>query len=266
MKDTEPTGVATKDSAGCRRLDFIEKDELIGSKQPAFLEVHLKLLRALYADESADASMDALVFVSIESFLKNRQRLLRGKEESLRLKGVHQQVCKVADAEQRQRQIASNNSDQAAASRKRKSVSPRHASPMMLSFSMQSPLMMMHGETTREPFGLVARLLQSRSHGCHQQFQQEVVTFKPLLEAAKQEIAKLEQQLAQTRSARNVRTSQALEGLLSTSSPRQLDVTDTTESSVLGFDLYEQSLLAEASYKVKLWSVLAGDLDRILFG
>ena len=88
------------------------------------------------------------------------------------------------------------------------------------------------------------------------------------METAKQEIAKLEQQLAQTRSARNVRTSQALEGLLSTNSPRQLDATtDTAEStSVLGFDLYEQSLLAEASYKVKLWSVLAGDLDRILFG
>jgi hypothetical protein len=249
--------VASDSDLDGRRLDFSDKPESNLTEQ-FFLLVHVTILRALYAD-TAKPSLEAPPFRTIQDFVNNRERLLKAKEVTLHLKGVYDQALQVSEAEKRKPQQSSTG-DQTL-SRKRKSTSPRHASTM-LSLSMHSPLSLMHSEKTKEPFGLVARLLHLRYTSSYQQFQQETDQYKELFEATKQEIASVEQALLLARSKLDEQTSGTLERLLSTNNGF-LEL-DATYKKLSGSDSKVHSQLIELTYKVKLWKLLAHDLKQLL--
>jgi hypothetical protein len=259
------TTATASDNPHIRRLEFAANEE---TRKQSFLAVHLQLLKALYANNEATngyttaTAVEDNVFDMILLFLDERDRLILAKKETLRRRGIYEEAAKVAEPDEKNDDDANPSAVQSSthSTLKRKSFSPR-PSPVL---SMQSPHLRASNWETNEPFKVVARLLQLRSTECSKQFQNDTDRFRPLLHAARQEIKSLEEQMEALQAAVNANASNVLEKLLSTSSfDHENDAASTTEPGSES-PLTSASHLAESGYKIKLWKLLARDIEQLL--
>jgi hypothetical protein len=220
-----------------------------------------------------DGPIDPSLWKMAESFLIQRSSLAKNKQEATRLQGIHQET--VIFMEEGDSRLDFHKKNSTGVSTTDASVSPvqqyrRLHSPILSNASQYaSPTNKAKSTARSTSFGIVSRLLQRRSKSANKAYQKQIHPFQPLLQQTCYLVKRLQDMLKVHKDAQLAKDQAATNELLtsaimpSQSSQHQSTVLSGVKNDSLSSPSEdERCRLVRLQTKLKLWSLLAQDLNR----
>jgi hypothetical protein len=224
-------------------------------------------------DKWDDGPIDPSIWKMAESFLIQRSSLAQNKKEATRLQGIHQETIVFMEEGESRLDFHKNNST--GVSTAEQSVSPvqqyrRLHSPILSNASQYaSPTNKAKSTARSTSFGIVSRLLQRRSKSANRAFQKQIDPFQPLAQQTCYLVKKLQDMLKVHKDAQLAKDQAATNELLTSAiMPSQSSQHQSTllsggnNNSLSSPSEDERCRLVQLQTKLKLWSLLAQDLNR----
>jgi hypothetical protein len=222
-----------------------------------------------------DGPIEMSVWKVAKSFLIQRRSLAQNKQEATRLQGIYQET--IVFMQEGELRLAFHKKNSTGVSTADASVSPvqqyRRLHSPILSHTSQyaSPTHNKAKSTARSTsFGIVSRLLQRRSKSANRAFQKQIHPFQPLLHQTCHLVNKLQDmlkvhkdsQLAKDQAVTNELLTSAILPLQSSQHQSTLLSSGVKNDSLSSPSQDERCRLVRLQTKLKLWSLLAQDLNR----
>jgi hypothetical protein len=220
---------------------------------PCFLPFHLELLEFLCKDDKVDQKVTndecsgaaptdndggdhndtlkgSMVFSAARDFLKERSKLVATKQETARYQGIR-----------REAQIYKDNHIM------RVQTAASHA---------------LHNNNNS--FGVIWNLLEVQSQKATHDFDQQTLPFLPLLQSTRRRIQTLQRQVNQEQATADATTRRLLDELLSSNPKESASKSASAATTSLMGNMDERSRMMTTFCKLRLWKLLAHDLESIL--
>jgi hypothetical protein len=219
-----------------------------------------------------DGPIDPFIWKMAESFLIQRSSLAKNKQEATRLQGIHQET--IVFMEEGELRLDFQKKNSTGVSTADASVSPvqqyrRLHSPILSNAEYASPTSKAKSTARSTSFGIVSRLLQRRSKSANRAFQKQIHPFQPLMQQTCHLVKKLQDMLKVHKDAQLAKDQAATNELLtsaimpSQSSQHQSTVLSGVKNDSLSSPSEdERCRLVRLQTKLKLWNLLAQDLNR----
>lgn len=257
------TELSTAVEPGPKKRRFLYETALDLSKNSAqarFLSFHFQILQTLHADDDADdgSAIEASTWTLIESFLKQRERLITAKKEVVCMQGIYKESLQYFT----EQQSCDNMSIQ--------TTPRRHHLPKPSPVFSHYPLMsqasvssVVHNDQNSQNFEIIARLLGRRHKIVEQEFQKiGKESFEPLLLATEARVEQLRKEQSAEDLATSTRNQKCIQDLLAVNIYKEKQ--PRTSTTLEGEETSKRSNSAKLECKIRLWSLLAHDLRHAI--
>ena len=286
-----------------RRLDYGEDVQANddSSATPRFIAFHFKILKSIY-DESDkarsnkqtddhttttafehhddDLAVQVRTWATIDKFLHDRSDILKSKEEASRWSWIHEKALCVGKEDQQGEAVSplkKHHSARQLLQQQQQHTSPPSHRPLYATttqLSSTTPTKNYHPTNSNniadDPFRIVARLLGNHSNDIRQDFEDQIASYKTLLESTNKRIAHLQKSLTNLQQTLQDEDQKCVSDLINRtiyavhSNSKSMEAHPNNRNTSTPVRMEQAvSRVLELKTKIRLWSLLAADLKRV---